>query len=287
MAKTEVMDLEKYVKAMEQKGLTQKKKNDIATLCPFCYMEHKKQGDDKYRKLKLWVKDNYDYGHCWVCGTIYVTDRNQLQLGVHLRESPVDMSNWKLCKLGNDGYWTLDRFQEFDEYDEEGVNYLAHRVYLYREMYKYLGIRFKDHNPVVPFYYKGELCYYQMRIIDPNSKIKYYSPHIDHKMPYILEKKNSRKWVISEGTFDCMADRLLFPDRSAFGVLGSDITDYEIAILRSYVPEDIMIYMDKTSISMRIKEKLEKYINYANIHIHRSEGQDPEEFFKEKLIENL
>lgn len=282
------MDLERYVNEMKRLGLCKEKKNDYACLCPICKENHKKQGDLNYNKLKLWIDKDFQYSQCWVCGTVFLADNQEISTHVKRLESSIDMSDWKLCKLGNDGYWTLDRFNEFDEFDQEGVDYLAKkRLYLYRDMYKLLKIRFKDHNPVVPFFYKGELIYYQMRIIDSNSKIKYYSPTIEHKPPYILEHGDNKNWVISEGTFDAIADRILFPNCSTMGVLGSDITPYQVAILRSYCPENIMIYMDKTELSYRIKDTIEKYINYAEITIHPSSGEDPEEALRLKLIENL
>lgn len=278
------MDLEKYVTSMSSKGLVRTKKSDYATLCPVCYERHRMSGDSSYHKLKLWIDKSYDFGHCFRCGTVFLTENQSINTGLKRVESPVNMSNWELCKLGEEGFWTLSKFDTFDEDDKDGVDYLAHRVYLYRQMYKYLHIKFKDSNPVVPFYFNGQLIYYQVRIIDPNSKIKYFSPSIDHKPPYIIENKDNKKFVICEGTFDAIACRILFPDRTPFAVLGSDITQYQIAMLRSYCPEDILIYMDKTELSYGIKETIEKYINYADISIQESDGQDPEEYLKETLI---
>lgn len=279
------IDLEKYVTEMQRVGFFSEKKNDFAVLCPMCMEEKRSQGIKDYRKLKLWVIKDYGYGHCFRCGTVFLSDDGSINTNVKKLEKPVDMSNWKVSKLGSDGYWSLDRFKEFDEYDQKGVDYLAkERLYLYRKMYKILGIRFKDSNPVLPFYYKGEIINYQMRIIDPKSKIKYYTPSCDHKNPYILESKDTSKWIISEGAFDAVACRLLYPEYSAFAVLGSDITDYQIGMLRTYVPEEIIIFMDYTKLSYKIKESIEKYINYAKITIHNSDGTDPEEHYRLKLI---
>lgn len=285
---TVVMDLEKYVNEMRKQGLIQKKKHDYAVLCPYCYREHKMHGQSGYNKLKLWIHEDYKYGNCFRCHRTFVApDSDTIQYGIKAIEDPVDMNNWELCKLGEDGYFKLSKYNEFDEDDPVGVNYLAHRVYLYRKMYKLLGIKFHRHNPVIPFYIKGELVYYQIRIINPGDGPKYHSPATPHKNPYILEHGDNKKFVISEGVFDAIADRILYPDRTPFAVLGSDITDYQIAILRSYCPEDILIYMDKTELSQRIKEKIEYYIDYADIKIQKSSGQDPEEYLKEHLYENL
>jgi hypothetical protein len=289
MAKTKkvvTMDLERYVQEMRGKGLCVEKRHDYVTLCPECYLEKKKKGETNYRNLKLWIDKDLQYSQCWRCGTVFLSENETINTSIRRIEPPINMNNWTVSKLSNEGYWSLDRFNEFDEDDEIGVEYLAKkRFYLYRKMYKALGIRFKDHNPVVPFYYKGELIFYQMRIIDPESKIKYYTPPTTHKNPYILEHGENKKFVICEGVFDAIACRILYPDRTPFAVLGSDITPYQIAMLRTYCPEDILIYMDKTEISNRIKDSIIEYLNYADISIRPSFGQDPEEFLKQQLLE--
>lgn len=270
---------------MKRRGLCREKKNDYAVLCPECYQEKKSKGEPGYRNLKLWVDKDFTYSHCFRCGLVALSDDQSIKVGIKSLEPDFDMATWSVDKLGSEGYWSLDRFNDFDEDDEEGINYLAKkRCYLYRKIYKSLGIRFKDHNPVIPFYYKGDLIFYQMRIIDPTSKIKYFTPPTLHKNPYILEHGDNRKFVICEGTFDAIACRILFPDRTPFAVLGSDITKYQIAMLRSYCPRDILIYMDKTSLSLSVKNTIEKYINYADISIRESDGQDPEEYLKETLM---
>jgi hypothetical protein len=285
---TVVMDLEKYVSEMKLKGLVQRKKHDYACMCPFCYRRHKQQGVSNYSKLKLWIHEDYRYGRCFVCNTVFVTpDSDTIKYGVKSIEPDFNMSEWKLCKLGEDGFFKLSLYNSMDEDDPIGVDYLAHRIYLYRKMYKLLGIKFHRHNPVIPFYYKGELIYYQIRIINPGDGPKYHSPQITYKPPYVLEHGDNHKIVICEGVFDAIACRILFPDRTPFAVLGSDLTDYQLCMLRSYCPDDILIYMDKTELSQKIKDKIEYYIDYANISINNSTGQDPEEYLKEHLFENL
>lgn len=277
------MDLERYITEMRRLGYYREKRTDYVCMCPECKARHK--NDPTYRNLKLYIDKDMQYGHCFVCGLVVLSDDQSINTQVKSIEPKVDMNNWQLCKLGDEGYWTLSRWNEFDEDDEVGIDYLTHkRLYIYKKLYKLIGIKFKDHNPVVPFYYKGQLVYYQMRIIDPESKRKYHSPPTEHKNPYILENGDNKKFVICEGTFDAIACKILYPDRTPFAVLGSDITDYQIAMLRTYCPEDILIYMDKTEISRRVKNRISEYINYADININPSDGTDPEEFLKHKLV---
>lgn len=280
------MDLNLYVEEMRRLGLYKEGRNDYIVMCPSCYEEKKSKGVNNYSNLKLYIDKGLRYSRCFRCDSVFLSDDDSLHKEVRALEMPVDMSNWTVTTLGSEGYWTLDRFNEFDEDDEIGVDYLGSRYYPYRKAYKKLGIRFKDHNPVVPFYYKGELIYYQIRLIDKNSKIKYFSPPAPHKNPYVIESKtgDNSSIVICEGTFDAIACKYLYPDRTPFAVLGSDITQYQIAMLRSYCPENIYIYMDKTDISLRVKSSIEKYINYANIEIIESDGTDPEERLKLNLL---
>lgn len=290
MAKILSMDLKKYVESMKLKGLCREKKNDYACLCPDCYEKHKRQGLP-YSKTKLWIDKSYSYGHCFVCGLVVLSEDQSLNFNVKRLEDDFDINNWKVHKLGDgeddDKYYTLDKYQQFNEEDEIGIDYLVKkRLYLYRNLYKLLGIKFQDHNPVTPFYYKGELIYYQIRIIDKSSKIKYYSPRIQHKPAYIIENSNNNIFIICEGTYDAIAEKIMHPEWTPFAVLGSDITKYQIAMLRSYVPDKIYIQMDKTEISRRIRDSIQQYIDYADIEIIPSDGTDPEELLKENIMLN-
>lgn len=281
------MDLRKYVEEMRKIGLYRETRKDYVVMCPECYKRHK--GDPKYKKLHLYIDKSYGYGQCFRDSLVVVDEDQSLNFRVNgLNEPDLDMDSWKVYRLnqeGESGFWTLDRFNTFDEYDEEGVNYLVHkRLYLYRQLYKLLGIRFYQHNPVVPFYYHGELVYYQIRIIDPNSKIKYFSPKVNHKSPYIIENDVNKVFVVVEGTFDAIAEKIMHKDWTPFAVLGSSITKYQIGMLRSYVPDKIYIQMDETEISVKIKQQIEQYIDYADIEIIPSNGIDPEELLKQKIM---
>lgn len=279
------LDLHRYLVEMRRLGLIQEKRDDYAVLCPVCKEEKWAAGEAGYANLKLWIHKGEEYGHCFRCGTVFVDSSPICGTGVKNLEPPVNIDALEVMKLGNEGYWTLDRFQEFDEYDAAGVEYLVGRLYLYREMYKALGIRFRRGDPVIPFQYRDETIYYQVRITDPNSRIKYFSPPIVHKPPYILESgKPGKKWVVCEGVFDAVACRFLYPEHSAFALLGSDITPYQVAILRKFVPREIVVYMDRTDISRRVERDLARYIGYADIQVRESSGQDPEEHLREQLL---
>ena len=66
-------------------------------------------------------------------------------------------------------------------------------------------------------------------------------------------------------------------------VLGSSVSDYQLQFLREYVPEEIVIYMDETKISERIRERISRTIDYCPISIIKSDGTDPEEMMKKRM----
>ena len=73
------------------------------------------------------------------------------------------------------------------------------------------------------------------------------------------------------------------PGYTPFAVLGSSISDYQIQFLREYVPDEILIMMDETSISKKIFNKLISIVDYCPISIIRTYGEDPEEIMKKKI----
>ena len=277
-----IMDLDSYVESMKDQNLFQEKKNDYAVMCPIC-RERKEAEEPNYHNLKLWIDKSLEFGRCFVCNSVFISNNDKIKTVVK-PFGIMDMSNMKVSHLSHE-YWTYDLFNSLPQYDEDGINYLSKsRHFFLGSLYRPLGIRFYGHNPVIPFYFNGEMIYYQIRLIDSNSKIKYFSPPIDHKPAYIIEKKENKNIVICEGVFDAIACLILYPKWTPFAVLGSSITDYQIWMLRSYIPERIKIFMDKTELSVGIKDSISKYINYADIYINKSDGRDPEEVLKKKII---
>jgi len=254
---------------------------------------HCLQCDNKNQKLFFsyeaegikitYCKRCLEFGRCFVCNSVFISNNDRIKTVIR-PIGPPDMSSMKVSHL-NHPYWTYELFKSFPEYDKEGVDYLCKkRHYLLESLYSPLGIRFSGHNPVIPFFFKGEMIYYQIRLIDGESRIKYFSPPIDHKPAYIIEKKENKNIIICEGVFDAIACLILYPNYTPFAVLGSSITDYQIWMLRSYIPDKIKIFMDKTELSVGIKERIRNFVNYADIGIVPSDGRDPEETLINKLL---
>lgn len=245
--------------------------------CPFC----KEEGHTKH---KLYIKSDLSVGHCFVCHRAYINVKDEVKFEVNLPDFGYTFNRepFKLVKL-EDPYWTLDKFQyEFDDFDEKGYQYLLGRHKYMKDLYKILGFKFLDGNVVMPFYYHGEVIYYQIRFTG-NSSIRYFFPPISKKPVYMIEHGCPKKLIICEGVFDAISLLIQAPTYTPIAVLGSSINNYQMEFIREFVPDKILIYMDETKLSYSILKKLQTVVDYCPIDIIRSNGEDPEEHLK-KLI---
>lgn len=263
------------VKTMEEVETHKTNNDEYIIHCPFC----KAEGHSKH---KLYIKGDLTVGHCFVCTRAYMNISDTVDLEVktpdflskfmgHQEFKPVFLS---------DPTWTLDRYTyEFDDYSKIGLDYLVGRHGFMRDLYKILGFRFLDDNVVMPFFYHGEVFYYQIRFTG-NSKIRYYFPPISAKPPYIIERNDNKKIIIQEGVYDAIANMIMAPEYTPISVLGSSISPYQIEFIKEYAPTEILVYMDETKISKRIADKLKAAGMFCPIHIIKSNGEDPEEHMK-------
>lgn len=257
--------------------------------CPLCKHEHTKH--------KLYIKSDLSVGHCFLCDREYInlTDTVDLSFQVPTFGGFWSRPEFKVIPL-TDPTWSLDRFRyEFDDYDEGGVNYLISRHGFMRDLYKVLGIKFMDGNPVIPFKYRGEVFYYQIRFANVehgSGGIRYFLPPIKNpipgmgaaKPPYIIDHTVSEnRIIICEGIFDAIALLIMAPDYIPCAVMGSSISDYQLGFIREYCPTQILVYLDETELSAGVANRLKTQIDYCPISIIQSNGQDPEENLKERL----
>jgi len=258
--------------------------------CPYCKTAYLHDGsyDGPYTKYKLYIKKDKSTGFCFRCDQAFVNASNdeEVSFKIEVPEPELLLDDFELVKLGNNGTWRLDMFEDFDKFDEAGFGYLIHERHGYfKKLAEVLNIRYSNHNPVIPFYFHGELIFYQFKLAFGKPSIKYFTPPISHKPPYIIEHGTNKKFIICEGTFDAISLLIQAPDYTPFAVLGSTITDYQLAMLRTYVPEKIIVYMDETELSKKVAGRIAPFINYADISIIQSSGEDPEERLK-RLIAN-
>lgn len=267
------------VSSMEEVEPFQNSTNEYIIHCPFC----KEEGHTKH---KLYIKSDLTVGHCFVCTRTYIHVTDQVDTSYKIPDFfPLfhRKHGVELVKL-NDPVWSLEKYKfEFDNYDETGVSYLTGRHRFMTELYKILDFKFMDGNIVMPFKYKGEVFYYQIRFSGKNNKIRYFFPPISAKPPYIIEHGNCKKVIICEGIFDAIALLIMAPEFMPVAILGSSISDYQLDFIREYVPDEIIVYMDETEISKRVARKIQATIDYCPIRLIKSDGQDPEEKLKERL----
>ena len=240
--------------------------------CPFC----KAEGHTKH---KLYIKEDLSEGHCFVCTRAFININDNVDVSFKVPEFG-NFFGWKGFNLVplTDPTWSLDKYKyEFDDYSEKGVQYLIGRHGFMKDLYKILKFKFWKDNVVMPFFYKGELFYYQIRFTGNSGGIRYFFPPISKKPPYIIEHGDNRKFIICEGVFDAIALLIQAPEYTPMAVLGSSISDYQLEFLREYVPQEIKIYMDETSISKNIMGRIKTKIDYCPISIIPSTGTDPEE----------
>lgn len=248
--------------------------------CPFC----KAEGHTKH---KLYITPDYTKGHCFVCTRAFVNATSDIDLQVRVPEL---LPGWggkpfEVVKL-NHPQWSLEKyFYEFDDFSQKGYDYLMNRHRFLDPLYKMLEFKFYQDNIVMPFIFRGEVIYYQIRFTG-KSKIKYFFPPISAKPPYIIENgdKENKRFIICEGVFDAVSLLIQAPGFTPFAVLGSSISDYQLQFLRSYVPEEVVVYMDETKLSYGIANKIKSVIDYCPIRVIKSDdGKDPEE----NMVENL
>lgn len=269
------------VKSMEEVE-TFLKGNEYICHCPFC----KNEGHTKH---KLYVKSDLTVGHCFVCCRAFVNIDETVKVDYQVPSFLAQQRPFEVVPL-NDPEWSLDRFKyEFDDYSEPGVQYLINRNPFLKDLWKPLGFKFWDDNVVMPFWWQGEIIYYQIRFTKP-SKIRYFFPRISSpwgaaKCPYIIPRAGSdnKSFIICEGVYDAIACFIQAPSYTPMAVLGSSISDYQLWFLRSYVPERILVYMDDTEKSKAVADKIRSVIDYCPVRVMPSDGTDPEENLMKRL----
>jgi hypothetical protein len=217
-----LMDLRSYAEDQIRVEKYKEDRKDYQIECPYCIDAHyhDKSYDGPYTKYKLYVYKDLQFGRCFRCDQLFIHNDDSLRFEIPFPEGVLEHSNFKLKKLSGD-LWNLELFESFDEYDEKGYQYLIKKRHRYfKDLYKILGIKFTNHNPVIPFYYKGELIYFQIKLAFGNSKIPYFSPPIEYKPAYIIEHKENKKFFICEGTFDAISLLIQAPKYTPVALLG-------------------------------------------------------------------
>lgn len=231
---------------------------------------------DANRLYKMYVTKELHKAYCHRCGTGFINVNEKLDLELKLEQPTFRLPPFELVKLQSKD-WSLTDFLSWDTESDEGLEYLNGRhKYFGLGLYKALKLRFLDNAVAIPFYFHKELIFFQLRFIE-NRGIKYFTPPIKKKPIFVIERANNKRLVICEGVFDAIACLFLYPDRTPIAIIGSTPTPYQVMMIRSYVPEDILVFMDNTELSIKVSKILRYHIDYAVFGIEFSSGQDPEE----------
>jgi hypothetical protein len=258
----------------------------IVTQCPHCLEAYKtdKSYEGPYIKLKLYITSDLSKGFCFRCNTAFFSphidseDLTKEQLMI----VPKFISNFDPQEYDfemKDEKWQLSNYTELeDKLSNNHIRLIYQRNPYLLNLYKELGLRtFNDRSVAIPFYFKGDLVYFQLWRKDLVPK--YYNPPIMTKPLYICgEVKN--KAIIVEGTFDAMACRILYPEYTPIAVLGSTITKAQIMMLREFWWDEIKIFLDKSQLSYKVANKLRHILDMTEFSIVESDGEDPEELLR-------
>ncbi len=253
----------------------QKPNGEFICHCPFC----KAEGHTKH---KLYISDDFSVGHCFVCGRAFININDKLDFEIKEFDFlDPDPSSWGVVP-----YKDVNRYFDYSQDNESGLNYLMKRHGFLGELSKCLNFRYTDEGDVViPFVYHGNVIYYQIRSIKNSKLRRYWLPPMPTgtKPPYIIENGDNKRIIVCEGVFDAISLLVQAPDWTPIAVLGSTISDYQLGFLREYVPEEIVVYMDDTEKSRFVQRKIKSVIDYCPVTIIESDGTDPEEVLKKKL----
>ena len=248
--------------------------------CPFC----KAQGHTKH---KLYIKKDLSLGHCFVCGRGFVHVTNDVRVDYNVPQFFFGLNAGKGIVLPHftDPRWNLENFKyDFEDSDTKGEDYLRCRHPYLPELAKLFGFKYNNGNIVIPFWYHGEVIYYQIRFTGNNTKIRYFFPPVDNKPCYILDYgQKTRKVILCEGVFDALALLIMAPEYIPIAILGSHISDYQLDFVREYTPTEVVCYLDETELSQELARKVRTRIDYCPIRLIYSDGEDPEECLKRRI----
>lgn len=282
MAKCEVVWLEYDDLLPESERSSAKQNEDWYIIeCPKCKEEI------GYNKTKLYLSKSLDYAYCHRCQRVFL-ERKEFNEYEAPEIRSVSMSEYINSVRCTDSLSTFPFMEEYfeasEDIDEKGLSYFKDKRNnnLLSRVYKDFGIRFTDDGLYIPFFFGGEAKYWTKRMYKPIGDIKYFLPPIKNK-PFYHIKRPGKKFIICEGCFDAISISLIYPDFNVIGVMGSTITSAQLNSLKDLFPEALIIWLDDTQLSTKLKEKISPNIPYADIKVIPSNGLDPEEILLNRL----
>ena len=287
-----IMNLEEYWNALPDSEKHENPNSDeLQCTCPYCSAPvHPGDStyDGAYMQKKLYIHRGFKVGFCFRCNTTYITSYLDLKYEIPSMIKELGAPSLKdLSFKMLDPVFNLSLFKDLpDEIPDKWLDKLYDRnpytMNLYDELgFKYVPEKYGHEGVLIPFYWKGEMIYYQ--IWQYPKQPKYWCPPTHTKSLYICGpiKKDA---ILVEGVFDAVACRTLYPDKTPIAVLGCTVTHGQCLQLKSLFLNSIVIRMDDSNKSYKVYNRIKNELEFTDLSVLESDGTDPEEELL-KLIE--
>lgn len=259
--------------------------NDTRIICPLCKAEKTRQGNPYYSKRKLYLYKDSGLGYCQRCNTIFVPyfepnpDKIIMRLPHFQVEDPYEFTELsKIPALFKGG---IDYYNNAPPVSNKVKEFLRGRrsdaVMNHWDELKFRA--YNDEEVLVPFFWDGEPFFYQTSYCHPKA-LKYHTPPVSNKPLYIL-RQGCPTVVLCEGIFDAIACLDIYPNCTIAAVLGKAVTPYQVWMLRRLLPSQIIVYLDKSQLSLNLITQLKEYpiAEYCQFSYVSIEGEeDPDEY---------
>lgn len=261
--------------------------------------EDKRGKPDK--KGKLYFNVIKQKGYCFLCHTVFYPEQENLaQEEIEWQKTKNSVLSKFPMSIFNDIEEPKEVSFNFPELNSEQIRYLKNRNPFLLPLKDWLcvkGWQGKDKGVVLPFFYKGKICKYQVRFLG-NRQPKYYTSPGPKPLYSPLHIMNNFKLhggvseiTICEGMFDAVSLFVIgFP--SPLAILGDKITPLQLFDIRSLSPIVTKAYvcLDDFERSLSIKKILRKHIPaLQEIEIFTKWGHkdnDPENFLQVAIQED-
>lgn len=275
------VDMDALIESQPDHRVTEK---HYVLTCPACSEEKARKGESHYSKKKLYITKDKKVGYCQRCHCVYIRYfeadvDNIILLGGIPRFDTYQTTFDSLATIPSIFNGGMDYFKNAKPLSPELVEFLrGRRSYSVIKNLDLLNFRcYNNEEILIPFHFMDDDIYYQINYVHPKA-LKYFNPPIKRKPIYVLRPGYSTL-VLCEGIYDAIAVLELYPNTTAVALLGCDVTDYHIWMIRRLCPAQILIYMDETKLSMAIYYELMRSPlgSYCKMFVVESDGTDPEE----------
>ena len=282
-----IMDIRAYVQTLPDNEKYEGHSDEIVCTCPYCSSESRKADPtyhyQKYLKKKLYITKDFKTGFCHRCRATYITDEFDIRYEIPdlSREIGITSVTELDFSITDPKMPNLLQLSAEINLSQEHKNLLYKRNPYIPSLQSDLKLNsFGKDKVILPFYYKGDLIYYQFW--QPGQIPKYRFPRSKAKPLYICGELK-KKAVIVEGVFDAIACRILYPDRTPIAILGCSMSIAQEIMLRSLMFYEIEIRLDESSLSWELYNRLAPRLDFTDFTVYESDGTDPEEYLQ-KLI---